>query len=535
MIIKHSLIGIMKESTYKEDTQQNAKGMKRRDILKGLASLPVLGFFGYEFLKYKPERKKEPVNIFKELGLEQNVSFSKNDSKAGKPGDLIRLGIIGPGSRGMDLLYHTGFAPKERTDGMSEESLKSWSDYSKLNLEVTGICEVFNERAVRAMDAANNSAKVAMGGKNLNNVKRYKHYHDLLANNDIDAVIIATPDHHHAQMTIDAVNAGKHVYCEKSPIRTEEEIYRLEKAVQGSKQVYQLGHQIRHNPIYPYASDMIKKGILGDVNLVEVTTNRNTPRGAWVRHLQEDGSLKPGNSRSIDWDQWLGSRPKVPFSPDRYYNWTKYWDYATGLLGQLFSHEFDAVNGILNCGIPESCVSTGGIYYYNDGREIPDLMQAVFEYPDRGMTLIYSATLMNSRSRGRVFMGTEASMEIGNSLTVIPDSDSKRYEDMVKKNLIVPGKPFFTIGEDKSEVDAVSSATAKYYAERGLTTVNFGGETKDVTHLHLKEWLDVIRNGGKTSCNIDWAFQEAVTIQMALKSYLEKRQVRWDPQARRII
>ncbi|MFC2124771.1 Gfo/Idh/MocA family protein [Bacteroidota bacterium] len=508
--------------------------IKRRDILKGMASLPVFGLFGYKYSQSRKVPEDESVNMIHELGLNQELKFNIPGGTSTKPADTIRLGVIGAGSRSRTLLFQTGFAPKIQIDGMDKTAKDNWMSYRDLNVVLTGVCEVFDERAERAIDASRNSVKAIAGETNLPKVKRYKHYHDLLSSDEIDAVIIATPDHWHAQMSIDAISAGKHVYCEKAPTRTEEEAFRMAAALKNSKEIYQLGHQVRHNPIYPYAADLVKKGVLGNVNLVEMTTNRNTSDGAWVRHLNDDGSPRSGDPKSIDWDLWLGDRPKVPFSIDRYYNWTKYFDYATGLLGQLFSHEFDAINGILNCGIPASCMCTGGIYYYDDGREIPDLMQAVFEYPNKGMTLIYSATLANSRSRGRVIMGRDASMEIGSSLSVIADGNSTKYKDKLDKRLISNNKPMFTIGPNQG-TDAVSSATEKYYADRGLTTVNIGGESKDITHLHLREWLDVIRNGGNTSCNIDWAFQEAIAIQMAKKSYFEKRQVRWDAENQKIV
>lgn len=510
------------------------KDFDRRTLLKGMASLPVLGLFGYEFLRKELPGKKEPIDILKELGIDQNMDLSGADNASSGSGQLIRLGIIGAGTRGKTLLFRTGFAPKERVKGMNAEQMEAWMDYGDLNVVVTGVCDVFDDRAELALDAASNSVKAVSGEKNLPKAKRYQDYQELLASDDIDAVIIATPDHHHVQMTIDAINAGKHVYCEKAPTRTEAEAYQLYEAIKDTKLVYQLGHQIRHNPIYPYAANLVNQGVLGAVNLVEVTTNRNTSSGAWVRHVNRDGSPKPGDIKSIDWERWLGDRPKVPFSTDRYYNWTKYWDYANGLLGQLFSHEYDAVNGILDLGIPHSCMCSGGIYYYEDGREIPDLMHSVFEYPDKGMSLVYSATLANSRNRGRVIMGRDASMEIGGSIEVIADGNSKRYKDVLDKKLIDSNKPFVTAGAQK-DVDGVASATEKYYIDRGLTEVKVNGKSQDVTHLHLREWLNVIRNGGKVSCGLDNAFDEAITIQMAKKSYTEGRRVKWDPVIRRIV
>ncbi len=523
----------------KDSNKTNSGKLKRRDLLKGMASLPVLGFFGYEVSKDSSllaTRNQPPkVNMLKKLGLDTELQFETFGNVSGKSGNTIRLGIIGPGNRGTELLFRTGFATKARIKEMKGSSrFENWLSYEDLNVVLTGVCDVYDVHAEQAMDAARNGLKAHKGEK-IPKVKRYKHYQDLLASPDIDAVIITTPDFHHAHMSIEALQAGKHVYCEKGPTHTEDEIKPLISAINNSNLVYQLGHQIRHNPIYPYAANMIKKGVLGAVNLVEVTTNRNSARGAWVRHLNSDGTPKPGDASSIDWDQWLGDSPKVPFSTDRYYNWTKYFDYNNGLLNQLFSHEYDAVNGVLNCGIPTTCVSSGGIYFYKDGRDIPDLLQVVFEYPDQRMTLIYSASLANSRSRGRVFMGRDASLEIGSSLIVTPDGYSVQYKQELEQHQIDPSRPMLTVAPGRSNVDALSSATEKYYADRGLTSLSFGGKTQDVTHLHLKEWINTIRNGGEVSCGAEKAFQESVTIQMAKKAYFEGRKVTWDPVNQKIV
>ena len=155
--------------------------------------------------------------------------------------------------------------------------------------------------------------------------------------------------------------------------RTDEELYRVVDAVKKSGVVFQLGHQNSKNETFKRAKEIVEKNILGKITLVETTTNRNTSHGAWVRHIDANGNLKPGTPETLDWDQWLGASPKVPFDIDRYYNWTKWWDYATGLSGQLFSHEYDSVNQILELGIPRYCMASGGIYFHKDNREIPDI------------------------------------------------------------------------------------------------------------------------------------------------------------------
>ncbi len=508
----------------------------RRTLLKGLAGLPILGFFGFEVMKnidYTQDveivRKRKNDQLIKTLGLGNFDAPAVVKGASIQNSDLLRIGIIGFGGRAIDLAKGLGFRHPDSTDQMTGEALKDWLSQEYLNVALVGICDVFDMRADFGMAVARNY--IRPGGENAVrfSVKRYSRYQDMLNDKDIDAVIIATPDHHHASMSVEAIKAGKHVYCEKSVAHTEAELMELYQVVRDNKMVYQLGHQITQNVIFQRAKEIIKKDVLGKITLVETTTNRNTSEGAWIRHLDSKGNPKPGNEQTIDWKQWLGSRPKVPFSIDRYYNWTKWFDYDIGLIGQLFTHEFDAVNQLLRIGIPHSAVSSGGIYYWKDNREIPDVLHCVFEYPDRDLSLIYSATLGNSRSRGRVFMGSDASMELGGSLNIIADNDSIRYRKMIEDGIIDLSTPMISAHPGSGNVDAVSSATSKYYASRGLTNTIVNGQVIDITHLHIKEWLDCIRNGGTPSCNIEMAFEEGITCLMAHKSYIEKRRVTWDP------
>ena len=522
--------------TNKEELKQiEEKNIRsRRTVLKALAGLPVLGVFAYEMFEKKQYDNRGENKLIKELGLEDIQAPARISSSA--KGDLLRIGMIGYGNRALDLSKALGFMHPSSTDRMKENgSLKNWLEQEDLNVALVGLCDVFDLHAEAGIAAAKN--KVRPGGENARNipVKRYLRYQDLLDDKDIDAVIIATPDHHHAAMAMDAVKAGKHVYCEKSVAHKEGELMELYDTVKNSKMVYQLGHQITQNVIFQQAKEIIRRDILGKITLVETTTNRNTSEGAWIRHLDKKGNPKSGNEQSIDWKQWLGSSPYVPFSIDRFYNWTKWFDYDIGLIGQLFTHEFDAVNQLLRIGIPHSVVSSGGIYYWKDNREIPDVLHCAFEYPDRDMSLVYSATLANSRNRGRVFMGHDASMELGASMNIKADIDSTRYKKMIENGTIDITTPMISVQPGSGKVDAVSSATSKYYASRGLTTTNVNGHTIDITHLHIKEWINCIRNGGVPSCNIEMAFEEGVTCLMAHKSYIEKRRVEWDPVKRAIV
>ncbi|MFH0757504.1 MAG: Gfo/Idh/MocA family oxidoreductase [Bacteroidota bacterium] len=510
--------------------------MPRRSLLKALAGIPLLGLFSFAAFKKINFDKEKRYRVIRELGLEDLKAPSMLTTSSGK-GDLLRLGFIGFGSRAGQLSQSLGFMhPDDVKQREMNGTLEGWLQQTDLNVAITGICDVFDLHAEQGLAVAGN--KTRPGGSNGPQlpVKRYKTYQDLLNDSEIDAVIVATPDHHHARITTDAIRAGKHVYCEKSICRTEEELYEVYDTVRNSDRVFQLGHQITQNVVFQQAKEIIKRDILGKITLIETTTNRNTADGAWIRHLDENGNPKPGDESSIDWKQWLGSRPYKPFSTDRFYNWTKWFDYDMGMIGQLFTHEYDAVNQLLRIGIPASAVTSGGIYYWKDNREIPDVLHAVFEYPEKEMTLTYSADLASSRQRGRVFNGHDASMELGGSLSITADGDSTKYREQLDQGIIDVSVPMITISPGTGgDVDAVTSATEKYYASRGLTTTNINGIEVDVTHLHIKEWIDCIRNGGETSANIERAFEEGVTCVMANKSYLEKRRVEWDPVNRRIV
>ncbi len=518
---------------------ESPKGIGRRNMLKALAGVPVMGLFGVQLLrKYNDYRKNDiRLEIIRELGLEDlYLSVRKI---APSQGDLIRIGIIGFGIRGPQLASALGFMTEQQfTSAQNDGTLEPQRQYGNLHVAITGICDVYDRHAEIGLAAARNDIFTSGDIARQHPVKRYRHYHEMLNDPEIDAVMIAAPDHHHAQMTIDAVNAGKHVYCEKAPVHREEEIEPWYDAVKNSDVVFQLGHQIPQNAVFQQAKEIVDRGLLGDVSHAETTTNRNTVWGAWVRHRDAQGNPKPGDPQTIDWQQWLGKAPDVPFSVRRFYSWARYFDYDTGIYGQLFSHEYDAINQLLEMGIPETVASSGGQYYYTEFGDIPDVLHSSFEYPSKGLTLTYSANLTSAKSRPRTIYGKDASMTVGAHVMMTPDGNSERYAGLLNRGLVSTDVPMFRVmkGSDLSDpVDAITSATLQYYASRGLTSTNIGGTEYGVTHLHVKEWIDTIRNGGVPSANIEKAYAEAVTLVMADISYREKRITRWDPEQKKIV
>jgi len=527
----------------------------RRDALKTLATVPVLGAMAYGvYKKTKQERNNK---------LASNMFYFDNEPSA-KPAITsdsrqVRVGLIGFGIRGSYLMQSMGFGTpqyvedlkKQAKENSKDTQYKDFVEQEDLRVLITAVCDIFDVHANDAIAAGSNIYREGLNGKTGPKAKRYSNYKELLAADDVDAVIIATPDHWHGTITIDAIRAGKHVYVEKPLTWTVPETYAVREAVRNSKVVFQLGHQNRQIDAYRRAKDIVDKGLLGPVCMVETSTNRNDPNGAWVYPIHPDA-----NPKTIDWKQfegdpdrvkeyldymtknnlakYVGPEPRGKFSLERFFRWRCWWDYSTGLSGDLLTHDFDAINQILHLGIPSSAVSSGGVYFFKDGRTVPDVLQTVFEYKEKNLSMLYSATLASQFNRTRKIMGRDATMEVGESITVTLDPQSEKYKEKIESGLLKPGEPFYRYVPGK-DVDAVTSATELYFAQRGLLYSYVDGKRFNTTTLHLKEWLECIRNGGTTSCGIEEGFQEAITAHMGTRAYLEGRTMYWDATNEQIV
>jgi predicted dehydrogenase len=544
--------------TEEKNTPQEQPGSTgRREALKKIASIPVLGVMAYGvYRKVQYDRSRRDLGDL--IRLESETLPSARYAEAGdKP---LRLGIIGYGIRGKQLLRAAGFAEPSLIDAWKEAARRNsrdvrYRDYMEqesLNITVAGVCDIFDTYAEAAVLAGSNIYREGTDGKFGAPPKRYRYYKDLLAAADVDAVIIAAPDHWHGTMAMDAVRAGKHVYLEKPMSWTVPETYMIRDIVKQSGVTFQFGHQGRQTDSYIKARQIIDRDLLGHVSLVEVCTNRNDPNGAWVYAIHETASPE-----TIDWKQFEGNEDRVReyldymlsnglaryvgpeersrFSLERFFRWRCWWDYSTGLSGDLLTHEFDAVNQIMGVGIPHSATSSGGVYFFKDGRTVPDVLQTTFEFPDRSLSMLYSATLASQRPRGKVFMGHDASMELSNTITVKADPRSTRYAEQIAQGRIKPDTPFITYIPGQDQVDAVTSATELYFAQRGLLYAYVNGKRYDTTYLHIREWLECIRNGGTPSCHIDAAFEEAITAHMGTRAYLEGRTMYWDRDREEIV
>ena len=530
----------MSENQNKQPNDQN-----RREFIKALATVPVLGiFFANLWKKIKVESIKRS-NLLADLIDEKKapaVVKKITDSKH------LNIGVIGYGGRGGHLVRGAGFASKWWTDNAyknfkknkMDKAFNTFMSQKDLNCSLLGVCDLFDKRAEAGVDASQN--EVRPGGKPSSAATRYRQYKDLLANEEIDAVIIATPDHWHSRIAIDAAKAGKHVYCEKGLTRTFQEAVDLYDTVKETGITLQLGHQNRQVEANYKAKQIIDKGLLGPINLVEITTNRNSPWGAWVWTIDPKA-----NEKNLDWDTFQEPSPnKIPYGEEalkRFFRWRCWYDYGTGLSGDLFSHDFDAMNQIMDLGIPKYASSSGGIYFYKDGRDVPDVWHTTLEYPEKDLTLLYSATLSSNDNRGNRIMGHDATMVLGGQsnvgnvggFSVKADQASTQYKERLESGAINSKYPIYTYSPGSKQIDGVTSATSQYFANKGLLYTYKEGKRVDPTHLHIKDWLDSIRSGTQPKCNMEVAFQEAVTCAMATESYLTGRRVEWDPKKRRLI
>ena len=193
------------------------------------------------------------------------------------------------------------------------------------------------------------------------------------------------------------------------------------------------------------------------------------------------------------------------------------------MTGNDFTHKFDCVNQILDLGIPERVIAMGGQYYYKDHGDMPDVLNVVFSYPKRGLTLTYDSTLVNGNYRQPHIIGSEAAMDVDSAILLYKDGESQRYKNIAND----PSDPLYYYAPNE-DIDAVSSATSRAYLKGGWGSTFIDGKILDSSFLHVKEWVDAIRGHGKPSCNIETGFEESVTFNLANLAYRSKKPVRWD-------
>ncbi|HEV2399199.1 MAG TPA: Gfo/Idh/MocA family oxidoreductase [Candidatus Sulfotelmatobacter sp.] len=248
-----------------------------------------------------------------------------------------------------------------------------------------------------------------------NDIFTTRDYKEILARKDIDAVLIGTPDHWHKHIAVDAMKAGKDVYCEKPMIHAHPEGPEMIETARSTNRILQIGSQRVSSIIYAKAKELLASGAIGQLNMVSAHWDRNSSIGAWNYTVPLDASTE-----TCDWPQFLGNAPKIPFNAEHFFQWRKWKAYGTGVAGDLFVHLFSGTHFITGSTGPTRAMATGGLRFWKDGRDADDVLLGLFDYP-QGFNLALRVNFVDGgqESEGLVFTGSEGTMEIGyNNVTV---------------------------------------------------------------------------------------------------------------------
>ena len=369
-------------------------------------------------------------------------------------GERVRIGTIGTGGRGTYLT----------------------AQFREHGAEMAAVCDVYERHL-------NNGLKAASTGA----IAHYD-YRRVLDDKSLDAVIIATPDHLHAQMLIDAVGAGKHVYIEKPLARTIEEGFRMMDAVRRSGRIVLLGTQRRSYDLYQQAKQVLDSGAAGDVRLVN----------SWWLNRWDALRTRPIEGR-LEWDLFLGPAPKRPFDPVRYYNWLAFRDYSGGMMIGQAAHVVDAVQWMMDSREPVAVTASGGRIAL-PGAEIPETSSMIVEFPKYLLvfTLGYQAMRYNLHNDQLMqFHGSKARFDLGReSWSVTPES---------------------------SAIDLKPSRE-----QRAPNTF------EAASRAHVRHFLDCVRNGAKPNSTVEDGQWTNIVLGLATESLRTGRRVAWDAANRRM-
>jgi predicted dehydrogenase len=286
------------------------------------------------------------------------------------------------------------------TGGMGSGDIRSALQIP--GVELVAVADIYDGRLARAKEVWGN------------HIMTTRDYREVLDRKDVDAVIVATPDHWHAKASIDAMNAGKDVYCEKPMVHEVSEGPGVVEAQKKTGRIFVVGSQYVSSLVYLKARDLLQAGAIGELNYVDAWLDRNTAIGAWQYSIPPDAS--PSN---IDWDRFLGKAPKRPFEPIRLFRWRNYSDYGTGVAGDLFVHLLSGLHLVTGSLGPTRVYSTGGVRFWRDGRDAPDVVLALLDYPKTAshpeFTLSLRVNLANGGGEdfGVRFVGSEGVMTTG--------------------------------------------------------------------------------------------------------------------------
>lgn len=407
---------------------------------------------------------------------------SKVSSRILGANDRINIGVIGTGGRGYYVANQ--FAKAGDTE----------------NAQIHGVCDVYEKRKKR--------------GEETFKVKGHLDYRDVLNRSDIDGVIVATPDHWHAKIALEAMDAGKDVYLEKPMCHTIPEAKLLVEKVRDTRRVLQVGSQTTSGDQWHKAKKAIADGMLGQVILSQGSYHRNSPWGEWNGKDWAIDPLAGPNAKGdnyVDWDKWLGPAPKRDWDADRFFRFRKYWDYSGGIATDLFYHVVAPMN--ICWGEPQfpyKVTADGGIFVFKTNperpgpdREVPDTFALIGTYP-KGHQLVLSSSMANSQHVPGLIRGHEASLI------------------MVEHGRFEGYSPHLTVRPEKNVI------SADYKAKWGSDDIKIPVEDRNPMQTHVSNFLQCMRTRQKPTLDVETGAKAQVLITMAVQSFREGRVLYFD-------
>ena len=428
--------------------------------------------------------------------------LSASESRAAHPlrraqkrtaNDQIQIAIIGAG-------------------GMGKIDVNTALDIEGIKL--VAACDLYQGRLESAKEAWTKQGKE--GEEVEVDLFTTRDYREVLARDDIDAVIIATPDHWHRQISIDAMRAGKAVYCEKPMVHRVTEGRAVIDAQRETGRTFQVGSQGMASLGNEKAKELLEDGAIGTLTYAEGFWARNSPGGAWQYEIPDDAS-----EETVDWDRFLGEAPTLPFDATRFFRWRNYRDYGTGVSGDLFVHLFSSLHFIVSSLGPTRIAATGGLRFWKDGRDVPDVMLGMFDYPETETHPPFNLSLRVNFSDGTSgstvlrLVGTEGALDIGWTEVALRRNKAWLPTDDLRKQQ-----------EDERAArygrrrEMLPPAEAVYKAENG-----YWGAHQD----HFTNFFEGMRTGETVPQDAVFGYRAAAPALLCNDSYFEEKMLRWDP------
>jgi predicted dehydrogenase len=390
--------------------------------------------------------------------------------------DRINIGCIGVGGRGFGVMQWAMEAGKTTRPA-----------------QIVAVCDVYRKRMNKAKETS--GAELAT-----------LDYREVIARKDIDAVIIATPDHWHAPIAIEAMKAGKDVYCEKPMTRTVEEAKKFYETQKATNRIVQIGSQTTSSDQWWKARKAIEDGMIGQLLMSQGSYHRNSNEGEWNWPIDQNAGPDAKGDDFIDWKMWLGSAPKRPYDADRFFRFRKYWDYSGGIATDLFYHVVAPLN--ICWGEPQfpyKVMASGGIYVFKDGREVPDTFHLIAEFP-KGHSLVLSSSMANGQHIPGLIRGHEG------TIMMVPDG---RFEGRVKQITVTP-----------------EGISKKAFVEKhGKEEMVIETEQRE---NHMENFLRCVKTREKPVLDALTAYKAMTTIGMSVQSYREGKVLYFNEASQRV-